>query len=136
MRLEIHHIHHLDPAVLRMLQGIEGGLHHKLEQIMRTLDETLDLVASQTTRIDSLIALTTDLHQKVIDAMGATITPSQAMRIDQVFSAVSGEAAKVDAAITANTIPAAPATETPAPATPPASTEPAPTPPVDQTPSV
>ncbi len=71
---------------------------------MHTLEETLDLVEAQTTKVDSLIALTNDLHQKVLDALGGGLTPSQQMRVDAVFDEVTAEAGKVDAAITANTV--------------------------------
>lgn len=76
----------------------------KLEAIMATLEDTLALVEAQNTRVDSLIALTADLHQKVIDALGGGLTPSQQMRVDAVFDEVKAEADKVDAAITANTV--------------------------------
>lgn len=76
----------------------------KLEAIVATLEDTLALVESQNTRVDSLIALTADLHQKVIDALGGGLTPSQQMRVDAVFDEVKAEADKVDAAITANTV--------------------------------
>lgn len=76
----------------------------KLEAIMATLEDTLALVEAQNTRVDSLIALTADLHQKVLDALGGGLTPSQQMRVDAVFDEVKTEADKVDAAITANTV--------------------------------
>lgn len=71
---------------------------------MATLEDTLALVEAQNTRVDSLIALTSDLHQRVIDALGGGLTPSQQMRVDAVFDEVKSEADKVDAAITANTV--------------------------------
>lgn len=71
---------------------------------MRTLEETLDLVEAQTTKVDSLIVLTNNLHQKVLDALGSGLTPSQQMRVDAVFDEVTSEAGKVDAALTANTV--------------------------------
>ncbi len=71
---------------------------------MATLEDTLALVEKQNTRVDSLIALTNDLHQKVLDALGSGLTPSQQMRVDAVFNEVQAEADKVDAAITANTV--------------------------------
>lgn len=78
--------------------------NRKLEANMATLEDTLALVEAQNTRVDSLIALTADLHQKVIDALGGGLTPSQQMRVDAVFDEVKAEADKVDAAITANTV--------------------------------
>jgi hypothetical protein len=74
-----------------------------MEKIMHTLEDVLALVAEQKTKIDSLVALANGLHQKVKDALGATATPSMQMRIDQVFDAVTANAAEVQAAIDANT---------------------------------
>ena len=79
----------------------------KLATLERTmdvkLDELLDAVAAQQTKIDSLVTLTGELHKRVLEAMGDTITPSQAMRIAQVFDAVKANSDEIDAAITANT---------------------------------
>lgn len=91
-------------AIARAIEHIERNLNLKLEKVMATLEETLALVEAQNTRVDSLIALTADLHQKVIDALGSGLTPSQQMRVDAVFDEVKAEADKVDAAITANTV--------------------------------
>ncbi len=76
----------------------------QLEKIMAKLEELLDAVASQQTQIDSLIALTEGLHTQVIAAMGSTITPSQQMRIDQVFAQVGDNANDIAAAIKENTV--------------------------------
>lgn len=81
-----------------------SDIMRKLERIMHTLDETLDLVTSQKTRIAGLVALTTDLHQRVLNALGGNLTPSQQMRVDAIFDAVKSNADDVDAAITANTV--------------------------------
>lgn len=75
-----------------------------LEKMMHNLDETLALVTDQKTRIDSLVALTTDLHQRVLDALGGALTPSQQQRVDAIFDGVKENADEVDAAITANTV--------------------------------
>jgi hypothetical protein len=75
-----------------------------LEKIMAKLEDLLDAVASQQTQIDSLITLTEGLHKQTIAAMGSTITPSQQMRIDQVFAQVGDNAADIAAAIKENTI--------------------------------
>ena len=80
----------------------------KLATLERTmdvkLDDLLDAVASQQTKIDSLITLSNELHARVLEAMGDTITPSQKMRIAQVFDAVKQNSDEVDAALTANTV--------------------------------
>jgi hypothetical protein len=105
MRLDIHHHHHYPKdADDGDIAAISHIILNMLEQVMHTLEETLALVTDQKTRIDSLVALTTDLHQKVIDALGASLTPSQQMRVDAIFDAVKNNADEVDAAITANTV--------------------------------
>lgn len=94
-------------AVVRALNGMEGSIHYKLEKIMHSLDDLLAAVATQKTKIDSLIQLVVSLKGQVTAVMGGTLTPSQQMRIDQVFDAVAANADEVDAAITANTVQAA-----------------------------
>lgn len=75
----------------------------KMEKKMEKLDALLAAVEAQQTKIDSLITLAEGLRQQVLDAMGSTITPSQTMRINQVFDAVSANSADIDAALKANT---------------------------------
>lgn len=77
---------------------------HQLESKMSKLDDLLGAVEAQQTKIDSLIALTDGLHKAVLEAMGDTITPSQAMRIAQVFDAVKTNSDEIDAALVANTV--------------------------------
>mgnify|MGYP000576577295 CR=1 FL=1 len=79
----------------------------QLENRMSKLDDLLGAVEAQQTKIDSLITLTDGLHKAVLEAMGDTITPSQAMRIAQVFDAVKANSDDIDAALTANTVQAA-----------------------------
>lgn len=71
---------------------------------MHRLEEMLDAVSASQTKVDSLIALTTSLHQAVIAAMGGTITPSQQMRIDAIFDSAKANADAIDKAITENTV--------------------------------
>lgn len=91
-----------------LVASVERGQQHEigrqLEKIMAKLEDLLDAVASQQTQIDSLIALTEGLHKQVIAAMGSTITPSQQMRIDQVFAQVGDNADDIAAALKENTV--------------------------------
>lgn len=82
--------------IIAELANMESGMTKKL-------DELLDLVASQQDKIDSLITFTEGLRDQVKAAMGDVITPSQAMRIDQIFDAVKANSGDIDAAISANT---------------------------------
>lgn len=87
--------------ILDVLTKMERRMNERLEAL-------LGAVEVQQTQIDSLIALTDGLHKQVLEAMGETITPSQKMRIEQVFSAVSANSADIEAALKANTVEAPP----------------------------
>jgi hypothetical protein len=91
-------------AMICAIHDAEAAINRKLEKIMRTLDDLLAAVAAQRTQIDSLVALTRGLHGQVLDAMGGTLTPSQQMRIDQVFEAIQNNADAVAAAVKENTV--------------------------------
>lgn len=84
-------------VVMAKLASMEKKMDAKLEAL-------LGAVEAQQTKIDSLVALTTGLHQQVLDAMGATLTPSQKDRIDRIFAEVEQNSADIDAALTANTV--------------------------------
>ena len=90
-------------AIGQATRVIMAKLSQMEKRMSDQIDDLLGAVQAQRTRIDSLVALTQGLHDKVLAAMGDTITPSQAMRIKQVFDLVSENTAAVDAAIIANT---------------------------------
>lgn len=83
-------------VVMARLQNME-------EKFMSQLEDLLGAVEAQQTQIDSLITLTEGLHKQVIEAMGETITPSQKMRIAQVFEAVTANSVDIENALKANT---------------------------------
>jgi hypothetical protein len=91
-------------ALICAIHEAECSINRKLEKIMTRLEDLLDAVAAQQTQIDSLITLVGGMRQQVIEAMGSTITPSQQMRIDQVFEAVRANADDIAAAIKENTV--------------------------------
>lgn len=80
----------------------------RMEEYMSKLEDLLSAVEAQQTKIDSLIVLTDGLYKRVLEAMGETITPSQKMRIAQVFEEVIANSADIDTALKANTVEAAP----------------------------
>ncbi len=75
-----------------------------LEKIMASLDETLAAVQSESSVDDSIIALLNGLAAQI--AAGGLSAADQA-KVDAIFNAAQANAAKVSAAVTANT-PAAP----------------------------
>lgn len=112
-------------VIMTRLQRVE-------EYFMSKLEDLLSAVEAQQTKIDSLIALTDGLHKQVLEAMGETITPSQAIRINQVFESVIANSVDIENALTANTVEAAPAEPAPAPAEPVPAPAPAPEPVVEK----
>lgn len=73
---------------------------------MATLDDTLAAVTAASTKTDSLIALTAGLKKQLDDVLaGVTLPAGVQAKIDQIFALETDDAAKIDAAITANTPP-------------------------------
>lgn len=93
-------------------------MNRKLERIMAKLDDLLDAVAAQQTRIDSLETFIVGLKKKIDEALGGGLTPSQQMRIDALFNEVTKNSADIDAAMAENVADPIPAPEpvNPAPA--------------------
>jgi hypothetical protein len=83
-------------------RGTEGDINHKLESIMRTLDEVLDVVTAQRSRIASLAALVSGVKKQVDDALGGQLTPSQQQRVDRIFNELQTNTQQIDQAIDAN----------------------------------
>lgn len=73
---------------------------------MATLDDTLAAVNAESTIDDSIIALLQGLEAQI--AAGG-LSPADQAKVDQIFASAQANAAKVSAAVTANT-PAAPTT--------------------------
>ena len=71
-----------------------------LEKIMASLDETLAAVQQESTVDDSIIALLNGLAAQI--AAGGLSAADQA-KVDAIFKAAQDNAAKVSAAVTANT---------------------------------
>ncbi len=80
----------------------------KLEKIMKTIDEVLAAVASESTKVDSVIALIAGLKQQIADALsGTTLPPAVQAKVDAVFDGLQANATKIDTALAAN-VPATP----------------------------
>ena len=76
---------------------------------MITLDDVLNDVTDETTKIDSLGTFVAGLKQQVADALAGVLTPAQQTKVDAIFAAVETNKAKVVAAMDANTTPTTPA---------------------------
>jgi Spy/CpxP family protein refolding chaperone len=84
---------------------IQGQLSWRKEnEQMATLDELVEAAQAEDTKIDSLVALTERLHQKVLDALSGTLTPEQQAKIDEAFAAIADNPDRIQAAIDANTV--------------------------------
>ena len=82
----------------------DARIEQKLEAIMATLQEVLDQVTTEDSKVDSIIALLNGVEQQLKDALsGATLPPAVQAQVDAVFAKAKGSADKIDAAITANT---------------------------------
>ncbi len=77
------------------------------EKIMATLDEVLAQVASNSNRLDSVIAFTDGLEDQLADALAnANLSPENQAKVDDIFSKVRDNAAKIDTALNEGTPPA------------------------------
>jgi hypothetical protein len=95
MRIDIYH-HSDSDEILTTLQRIE----RKMEALMATLDDTLSAVTAQSTVDDSIITLLNGLAAQI--AAGG-LSPADQAKVDQIFAAVNANAAKITAAVSANT---------------------------------
>jgi hypothetical protein len=69
-----------------------------------TPDETLAAVTAADSKVDSIIAFAAGLKQQLKDALaGVTLPPAVQAKINSIFDLSTADAAKVDAAMEANT---------------------------------
>lgn len=103
----IHLTIHLGEDAERLLRFIARQLAANLEgkeEIMATLDEILEVVAAEGTKLDSLNVLVDGIRQQLADVLaGVTLPPGVQAQIDQVFTNIQANVAKVDEAIAENT---------------------------------
>ena len=79
------------------------------EAMMATLDQVLQDVTDESTRLDSISTLITGLKQQVADALsGATLPPGVQAKVDAVFAAAETNKGKIDAALNTGVPPATP----------------------------
>ncbi len=70
---------------------------------MATLDDTLQAVTDEDTRVDSVIALLNGLKTQLDGVIAGNLPPNLQAKVDAIFAEATGSSAKIDAAITSNT---------------------------------
>ena len=91
-------------ALVEAIEHMERNFNRKMEKVMHTLQEVLDLVTSQRTQIDGVTALVVGLRNQVkviLDNNSAAQTTQQL--IDQVFEKAAANASALTDAIKENT---------------------------------
>lgn len=102
MRIDLHH--HDDDETRRLLRLILKAQ----ENILATLDDVLNDVTAESTRLDSIATLIDGLKQQIADALaGVTLPPAVQAKVDQIFTAAETNKAKIDAALNTNVPPPA-----------------------------
>lgn len=97
MRIVINHHHHHH-------HENESLILKKLNQMAKTLDETLAAVQQNATVGDSAIALLTDIKTQLDEVLsGENLPPSVQAKVDAIFETVSSDTQKLQDAIVANT---------------------------------
>lgn len=90
-------------ALVEAIHHTERSINRTLERVMHTLEELLDVMTAQRTKIDGINALLIGLKGQVKSAVGESLTPTQQMRIDRVFDQATANSAEMDKALTENT---------------------------------
>lgn len=96
-------INQMDANLVAMMRS----LNQKESAIMATLDDVLQEISDESSKIDSYEALFNGLQQQLTDALknSGTVTPAMQAQIDAVFNAAKQNSDKIDAAISANAPP-------------------------------
>lgn len=89
-------------AMIRAIEHAERNINRRLERIMRTLEDVLEVVTAQRTKITSLTALLSGIKKQLDAALGGQLTPSQQMRVDRIFNELQSNDAAIVEAIDAN----------------------------------
>lgn len=87
------------------------AIEENLRKIMASLDDLLADAQAESTADDSIIALLQSVQQQLNAITAGSLTPEQQAKVDQVFSILEANKAKVTAAVQ----PAPPAGGTPTP---------------------
>ncbi len=91
------------------LGAFQDQTQEEIEHVMASLDEVLNDVADESTRIDSLGTLIDGIKKQLDDALaGANLPPAVQAKVDGIFAAIEQNKTKVQAAIDRNTTPEPP----------------------------
>jgi ABC-type transporter Mla subunit MlaD len=94
-----------DPRIGEVLAAVQR-LELKIGEIMATMQEVLDEVTAQTTKLDSVIALIDGLKSQLADLLsGVVVPPAVQAQIDNLFSQAKTNAAKISDALDENVEP-------------------------------
>lgn len=99
MHTEIRRMELVLHEVLKQVQETRKGL----ALMANTLDDVLNAVTAESTADDSIITLLTGIKGQLDALLAGGLTADQQAKVDAVFAAATGNAAKVNAAIAANT---------------------------------
>lgn len=112
MKLHVDVHLHADPGVeiaLERLFTICKRIEHQGVRIMATLDQILESVAAESTKLDSVIALVDGLKQQLADALaGTTLPPAVQAKVDAIFAGAESNAGKIADALDENVPPVEP----------------------------
>lgn len=91
----------LDRIELRLIL-----LSRKVDRIMATLDDILQVVTDEEGQINSVVALIAGLQKQIADALaGATLPPAVQAKVDAVFAQATKDSQLIVAALNANPTP-------------------------------
>ncbi len=94
IKADIHY--HSDVAVMKEILC-------QLEKIMTSLQDVLDAVTAESTKVDGIVTLIASLKQQIADALsGTTLPPAVQAKVDAVFAGLTANATKLDTALNAN----------------------------------
>lgn len=103
-------------GLLEDMSGQLAQLGRKVDALMATLEQVLQVVTQESGQIDSLVALLAGMKQQLTDALsGATLPPAVQEQVDAIFTQATADVQKIADAINANS---------PAPQQPPVQEEP------------
>jgi hypothetical protein len=99
--------HQFSPEAERLLRGLSVGIPAAIYQLekrlMASLDQVLDKVSEQTTKLDSVVALIDGLKQQVKDALeGVTLPPAVQAKVDAIFAGATTNSEKIADALDEN----------------------------------
>ncbi len=98
---------HFSREAETLLRGLanqsQAAITKLRSDVMATLDEVLEEVRSQTSKIDSINTLADGIRPQLADVLGGTLSPEMQAKVDAIFDAVKMNSAKLVETIDENT---------------------------------